>query len=123
MRQADLYNRYLKLFRAIYKKNYENLKIINSEDLKDKTYGYRFYKQISKVKFDFGEFCIEHQEEIIPEFDKILKDFEENISKKKFKTNIKYPYFELIKSFSQTNDYKQDSIISCIASNKNINEL
>ena len=101
----------------------ENLKIINSEDLKDKTYGYRFYKQISKVKFDFGEFCIEHQEEIIPEFDKILKDFEENISKKKFKTNIKYPYFELIKSFSQTNDYKQDSIISCIASNKNINEL
>ena len=111
------------LIDAIYKKNYENLKIINSEDLKDKTYGYRFYKQISKVKFDFGEFCIEHQEEIIPEFDKILKDFEENISKKKFKTNIKYPYFELIKSFSQTNDYKQDSIISCIASNKNINEL
>ena len=111
------------LIDIIYKNNYENLKILNTEDLKNKKYGYRFYKQISKVKFDFGEFGIDHQEEIIPEFDRILKDFEDNISKKKFKTNIKYPYFELIKSFSQINDYKQDSVISCITANKNTNEL
>ena len=107
----------------LYKKNYENLNLINNEPDTERKYGYRFYKQLSKIKFDFGEFGIEHNEEIIPEFDKIIKEFDENISKKKFKINIKYPYFELIKSFTQINDYKQDAIISCIAANKKTNEL
>ena len=106
----------------IYKKNYENLKILN-ESSEDNKYGYRFYKQLSKVKFDFGEFGTEYHEEIIPEFDKIIKEFEENTSKKKFKVNIKYPYFELIKSFSQINDIKQQNCINCIATNKNTNEI
>ena len=77
----------------LYKKNYENLNLINNEPDTERKYGYRFYKQLSKIKFDFGEFGIEHNEEIIPEFDKIIKEFDENISKKKFKINIKYPYF------------------------------
>ena len=110
------------LIDALYKKNYDNLKILNNAD-SDNKYGYRFYKQLSKIKFDFGEFGIEHQEEIIPEIDKIIKEFDDNISNKKFKTNIKYPYFELIKSFSQINDYKQEAIISCIAANKKSNEF
>ena len=110
------------LIDILYKKNYDNLKILNNNSESNK-YGYRFYKQLSKVKFDFGEFGTEHQEEIIPEIDKVIKDFDENISKKRFKTNIKYPYFELIKSFSQINDYKQDAIISCIAANKKNNEF
>ena len=108
---------------SLYKKNYEYLNLINKESDKERKYGYRFYKQLSKIKFDFGEFGIEHNEEIIPEFDKILKEFDENIFKKKFKINIKYPYFELIKSFTQTNDYKQEAIISCITANKKTNEL
>ena len=111
------------LIDVLYKKNYENLKILKNLDGTEVKYGYRFFKNISKIKFDFGEFGIEHQEEIIPEFDKIIKEFEENIIKKKYKTNIKYPYFELIKSFSQIDDYKQESIISCIAANKKTNEL
>ena len=110
------------LIDILYKKNYDNLKILNNDSDSNK-YGYRFYKQLSKVKFDFGEFGTEHQEEIIPEIDKIMKDFDENISKKRFKTNIKYPYFELIKSFTQINDYKQEAIISCIAANKKNNEF
>ena len=110
------------LIDILYKKNYDNLKILNNNSESNK-YGYRFYKQLSKVKFDFGEFGTEHQEEIIPEIDRIIKDFDENISKKRFKTNIKYPYFELIKSFSQINDYKQDAIISCIAANNKNNEF
>ena len=121
-REKILFN----LIDVLYKKNYENLKILlNNDDSTDnKTkYGYRFYKQLSKVKFNFGEFDTEHQEEIIPEIDKILKDIDDNLSKKQFKTNIKYPYFELIKSFSKTNDYKQASIISCIAANKITNEI
>ena len=113
------------LIDILYKKNYENLKILNDgESIDNKSgYGYRFYKQLSKVKFNFGEFDTEHQEEIIPEIDKILKDIDDNLSKKQFKTNIKYPYFELIKSFSKINDYKQASIISCIAANKITNEI
>ena len=111
------------LIDVLYKKNYENLNILKNLHGDDNKYGYRFYKNLSKIKFNFGEFGIEHQEEIIPEFDKILKEFENNITKKKFKTNIKYPYFELIKSFSQIDDYKQESIISCIAANKKTNEL
>ena len=113
------------LIDILYKKNYENLKILNdgeSDDNKSR-YGYRFYKQLSKVKFNFGEFDTEHQEEIIPEIDKIIKDIDENLSKKKFRINIKYPYFELIKSFSKINDYKQGSIISCIAANRITNEI
>jgi WD40 repeat protein len=111
------------LIDVLYKKNYENLNMLNNESDTETKYGYRFYKLLSKVKFDFGEFGIEHQEEIITEFDKMIKDFEENISKKRFKTSIKYPYFELIKSFSKITDIKQDAIISCIASNKKTNEL
>ena len=111
------------LIDIMYKKNFDDLKILNEESSDINKYGYRFYKQLSKVKFDFGEFGIEHQEEIIPEISKIIKEFEENISIKRFKTNIKYPYFELIKSFSEINDYKQASVISCIATNKITNEL
>ena len=111
------------LIDVIYKNNYEILNLFNNETNSESKLGYRFCKQLSKVKFDFGEFGIEHQEEIIPEFDRIIKDFEENVSQKKFKINIKYPYFELIKSFTKINDYKQSSIISCVATNKNTNEL
>ena len=75
------------LIDVLYKKNYENLKILKNLDGTEEKYGYRFFKNISKIKFDFGEFGIEHQEEIIPEFDKIIKEFEENITKKKYKTN------------------------------------
>ena len=111
------------LIDVIYRKNYENLKLLNNESSSETKLGYRFCKELSKVKFDFGEFGIEHQEEIIPEFDRLINDFDENVSQKKFKIKVKYPYFELIKNFTQINDYKQSSIITCIATNKNTNEL
>ena len=111
------------LIDVIYRNNYENLKLFNNESSTGTKLGYRFCKLLSKVKFDFGEFGIEHQEEIIPEFDKLIKEFEDNVSQKKYKISIKYPYFELIKSFTKINDYKQSSIISCVAANKNTNEL
>lgn len=73
------------LIDVIYRKNYENLKLFNNESSSETKLGYRFCKQLSKVKFDFGEFGIEHQEEIIPEFDRLIKDFEENVSQKNLK--------------------------------------
>ena len=92
------------LIDKIYENNYKNLKIFNEEYDKEEKHGYRFYKQLSKIKFNFGEFGTEYQEKIIPEIENILNEFEKNLSNKKFKTNIKYPYFELIKRFSQIND-------------------
>lgn len=121
--QIDKEKMLFNLIDVIYRNNYENLKLFNNESSNGAKLGYRFCKQLSKVKYDFGEFGIEHQEEIIPEFDKLIKEFEENVSQKKYKINIKYPYFELIKSFTKINDYKQSSIISCVATNKNTNEL
>ena len=111
------------LIDKIYENNYKNLKIFNEEYGKEEKHGYHFYKQLSKVKFNFGEFGTEYQEEIIPEIDNIINEFEKNLSNKKFKTNIKYPYFELIKRFTQINDLKQESIISCLSENRNDNEL
>ena len=111
------------LIDKIYENNYKNLKIFNEEYDKEEKHGYRFYKQLSKIKFNFGEFGTEYQEEIIPEIENILNEFEKNLSNKKFKTNIKYPYFELIKRFSQINDLKQESIISCLSENRNNNEI
>ena len=107
------------LIGKIYENNYKLLKLVKGEDIN----GYRFYKFFSKIKFNFGEFNTEHQEEIIPEIDNLLNEFDKNIATKKFKTSIKYPYFELIKKFNQINDIKQESIISCLAENKNSNEL
>ena len=111
------------LIDKIYENNYKNLKIFNEEYDKEEKYGYRFYKQLSKIKFNFGEFGTEYQEEIIPEIENILNEFEKNLSNKKFKTSIKYPYFELIKRFTQINDLKQESIISCLSENRNGNEI
>ena len=111
------------LIDKIYENNYKNLKIFNEEYDKEEKYGYRFYKQLSKIKFNFGEFGTEYQEEIIPEIENILNEFEKNLSNKKFKTSIKYPYFELIKRFTQINDLKQESIISCLSENRNSNEI
>ena len=107
------------LIDKIYDNNYKHLKTLNKDDIN----GYRFYKFLSKIKFNFGEFNTEHQEEIIPEIDNIINEFDKNIITKKFRTNIKYPYFELIKKFNQINDIKQESIISCLAENKNSNEI
>jgi WD40 repeat protein len=107
------------LIDKIYENNYKHLKCVKEEDIN----GYRFYKFFSKINFNFGEFNTEHQEEIIPEIDNLLNEFDKNIATKKFKTSIKYPYFELIKKFNQINDIKQESIISCLAENKNSNEL
>jgi hypothetical protein len=53
------------LIDKIYENNYKNLKIFNEEYDKEEKYGYRFYKQLSKIKFNFGEFGTEYQEEII----------------------------------------------------------
>ena len=111
------------LIDKIYEYNYKNFKIFNDEYDKEEKYGYRFYKNLSKVKFDFGEFGIEHQEEIIPELENIITEFNNHITNKKFKTSIKYPYFELIKKFVQINDIKQESIISCLTENKKNNEI
>ena len=111
------------LIDKIYENNYKNLKYFIEENDKENICGYRFYKNFSKIKFNFGEFNTEHQEEIIPEIDNIINEFDKNIVTKKFRTNIKYPYFELIKQFTQINDIKQESIISCLAENKNSNEL
>ena len=112
------------LIDKIYENNYKNLKILNEEDINNNTkYGYYFYKQLSKIKFNFGEFGTEYQEEIIPEIENITNEFEKNVFNKKFKVNIKYPYFELIKRFTQINDIKQESIITCLAENRNENEL
>ena len=108
------------LIDKIYEKNYQNLKIFNEgKDI----YGYRFYKLLSKVKFNFGEFGIEYEEEIIPEIENMFNEFDKNVLNKKYKVNIKYPYFELIKQFSKIDDIKQESIISCITENKNNNEI
>ena len=111
------------LIDKIYENNYKNLQIFNEEYDKEEKHGYHFYKQLSKIKFNFGEFGTEYQEEIIPEIENILNEFEKNLSNKKFKTNIKYPYFELIKRFTQINDLKQESIISCLSENRNSNEI
>ena len=111
------------LIDKIYENNYKNLKIFNEEYNKEEKYGYYFYKQLAKIKFNFGKFDDEYQEEIIPEIENMLNEFEKNLSNKKFKTNIKYPYFELIKRFTQINDIKQESIISCLAHNRNNNEI
>ena len=108
------------LIDKIYEKNYNNLKIFTEDK---NILGYRFYKLLSKVKFDFGEFATEYEEEIIPEIENMLNEFDKNVLNKKYKVNIKYPYFELIKQFSQINDIKQESIISCITENKNNNEI
>ena len=108
------------LIDKIYEKNYNNLKIFTEEK---NIFGYRFYKLLSKVKFDFGEFATEYEEEIIPEIENVLNEFDKNVINKKYKVNIKYPYFELIKQFSQINDIKQESIISCVTENKNNNEI
>ena len=108
------------LIDKIYEKNYNNLKIFTEEK---KIFGYRFYKLLSKVKFDFGEFATEYEEEIIPEIENVLNEFDKNVINKKYKVNIKYPYFELIKQFSQINDIKQENIISCVTENKNNNEI
>ena len=108
------------LIDKIYEKNYNNLKLFTEDK---NILGYRFYKLLSKVKFDFGEFATEYEEEIIPEIENMLNEFDKNVINKKYKVNIKYPYFELIKQFSQINDIKQESIISCITENKNNNEI
>ena len=108
------------LIDKIYEKNYNNLKIFTEEK---NIFGYRFYKLLSKVKFDFGEFATEYEEEIIPEIENVLNEFDKNVINKKYKVNIKYPYFELIKQFSQINDIKQENIISCVTENKNNNEI
>lgn len=108
------------LIDKIYEKNYNNLKLFTEDK---NILGYRFYKLLSKVKFDFGEFATEYEEEIIPEIENMLNEFDKNVLNKKYKVNIKYPYFELIKQFSQINDIKQESIISCITENKNNNEI
>ena len=111
------------LIDKIYKSNYTNLNIFNDEYSKEENHGYYFYKQLSKIKFNFGEFGTEYQEEIIPEVENMINDFDKNISNKKFKTYVKYPYFELIKRFTQINDIKQESIISCLTENRNDNEI
>jgi len=111
------------LIDKIYENNYKNLKIFNEEYNKEEKYGYRFYKQLGKIKFNFGKFDNEYQEEIIPEIDNIINEFEKNLSNKKFKHKIKYPYFELIKQFTQINDLKQESIISSLTENRNDNEI
>ena len=111
------------LIDKIYENNYKKLKLFNDENIKEEKYGYFFYKQLSKVKFNFGEFRTEYQEEIIPEIENILNEFDKNISTKKFKAYIKYPYFELIKRFTQINDIKQESVISCFTENRNDNEI
>ena len=111
------------LIDKIYDNHYHYLKIFNENFNKEEKYGYRFYKQLSKIKFNFGEFGIEYQEEIIPEIENMINDFDKNLSNKTFKTSIKYPYFELIKRFTQINDIKQESIISCLAENRKSNEI
>ena len=111
------------LIDKIYKNNYTNLKVFNDEYSKEENHGYYFYKQLSKIKFNFGEFGTEYQEEIIPEVENMINDFDKNISNKKFKTYVKYPYFELIKRFTQINDIKQESIISCLTENRKDNEI
>ena len=109
------------LIDMIYKINYDNFKILNTKNVEK--YGYRFFKSLSKIKFDFGEYTIYNSEEIIPQIEKIQKDIKENLATKKLKVKIKYPYFEIIKSFTPKNEIKQNSIITCIGANKLTNEI